>query len=62
MKTKNFQFIFWNKWRGFSLKKQADKNSSWKYIYDWFLNLGFFEIRKWHKLTDKEKRTLNKYR
>jgi len=55
---KTLQFVNWfPEWHGFAFLL-ANKKSDLRYIYDWFLYLGFWEIRKWHKLTDKDRDAL----
>lgn len=47
-KKKALQWCWWwdpREWLwGF---KRTDPESSWSYIYDWFLFLGPLEVRKW---------------
>ena len=50
----NLQFVKWfPHWQGFAFAR-VNKNSSLHYIYDWCAYIGFWEIRKWHKLTKRE--------
>lgn len=47
---KTYQFVKWfPAWQGFDFIK-----STWglTLIYDWYLFLGFWEVRKWHDLKD----------
>jgi len=40
-----FQFVSWfPDWRGFGFYR--DTHGQWR-VYDWFLVVGFWEIRKW---------------
>ena len=42
---KGFQFVWTSEFFiGFWIPRS---DSSWKYIYDWTICLGFFELRKW---------------
>jgi len=51
---KKYQFVNWfPEWRGFYCFRWH-KAKSVAYIYDWFFGLGFWEIRKWHKLKEGE--------
>jgi hypothetical protein len=52
MRLKKFQYILWPKWKGISF---TVSRGSLSFIYDWFLYLGYFEIRKWRKtITQQE--------
>ena len=56
---KTIQFVNWfPEWKGIGF--HSIRNTDWdmRYIFDWFLWFGFWEIRKWHKLTGKDKREL----
>jgi len=58
-----FQFINWfPNWKGFEIFRPRKWNSSYKYIYDWCIWIGFWEIRKWHQLTGADKKELQKGR
>ena len=51
MEHGKYQFVNWfPDWHGFSFKKSEH---GLRYIYDWYLYLGYWEIRKWHKETEK---------
>ena len=41
-------------WRGFYCFRWHKEKSDMAYIYDWFLGFVFWEIRKWHILTEEE--------
>jgi len=42
-----YQFVNWfPKWKGFGFIKSTYSMTG---IYDWFLWIGFWEIRKWNK-------------
>ena len=56
-KMKRFQFVWWSGWPGLHFGRWP-KDSSWSLIYDWHLFIGWLEIRKWHILTEHEKREL----
>lgn len=61
MKTKkrNYQFIFWFPvWQGFHFYRMTYKNR-WSLIYEWFLYLGFWELRK---IQDNKEEALKNYR
>ncbi len=54
-----FQFVNWfPEWRGFYCFRWHKEKSDMAYIYDWFFCIAFWEIRKWHKLTAKERQQL----
>lgn len=44
-----YQFVWYRKWQGVHFRKAA-----WgmALIFDWYLWLGFLEIRQWHDLKD----------
>lgn len=43
---KRYQFINWfPKWQGFHFRKAV---YGLALLYDWYLWLGFWEIRRWH--------------
>lgn len=50
---KKYQFIKWfPEWNGIFYKRiRHEDRKSLCYIYEWFLGLGFWEIRKWQKTT-----------
>jgi hypothetical protein len=46
-KVRGYQWVNWfPRWRGFRFKRM-ELYSSWACIYDWSLQLGWFEVRKW---------------
>ena len=50
--TKRYQVVNWfPEWRGFYVFRwhKDGKRFSMADIYDWFLGIAFWEIRKWHK-------------
>jgi hypothetical protein len=49
-KVASYQVINWfPKWAGWAQFKRLDpKQTDLALIYDWFLWIGFWEIRKWH--------------
>jgi len=51
---KCLQFVWWLRERPRLRFARWPKDSSWRYIYDWHLFIGWLEIRKWHRLTDAE--------
>lgn len=45
-----YQLVRWfPEWQGFHFIRQGT-NSDWCYIYEWYLYLGFWELRKWSTL------------
>jgi len=49
MKNK-YHFVNWfPDWRGFHFYKLNPEKSSYYLIYEWFLFIGFWEIRKWQR-------------
>ena len=45
---KKYQFVNWfPEWKGSGFKRSV---YGMTLIYDWYLWLGFWEIRKWHEL------------
>jgi len=57
---RNLQFVNWfPEWKGFGFRNLWKKqNSDLRYIYDWLLWFGFWEIRKWHFLTQADREEL----
>ncbi len=50
--TKKYQAVWWPKWNGFFF---TFSKGALSLIYDWFLGLGWLEIRKWRKpVTQKD--------
>ena len=57
---KKYQFVNWfPDWKGFGFKRSVHGMTL---IYDWYLWLGFWEIRKWHELKDGDIERYNKER
>lgn len=54
-----FQFVWWG-YRRIEWPLFRRSTGSWKYIYDWSLDFGCVEVRKWHMLTDGEREELNR--
>ncbi len=53
-----YQLVKWfPSWQGFTFIRQT-QNSDMRYIYDWYLFFAFWELRKWHTLTEAEKEVL----
>lgn len=49
-----YQLVRWfPEWQGFHFMR-VSTDSDWQYIYEWYLWLGFWEVRKWSKLTLKK--------
>lgn len=58
MKDKNGLQIIWHKaWQGIHFRKAAYELSL---VYDWYLWLGFLELRKWHVLKQGDIERYNK--
>ena len=49
---KNYQFL-WYLIPKFYFIKYDPKETSWAYIYEWVLQIGFFQIRKMSSLKPK---------
>ncbi len=48
LNNKHFHIIRWfPEWCGFSIIRLNIKRTSYALIYEWFLHIGFIEIRKW---------------
>lgn len=55
---KRYQFVRWfPEYKGVSFKKAT---GSLSLIFDWYIWLGFWEIRKWHDLKNGEVEAYNK--
>jgi len=62
MNKRKFQLVNWfPKWRGFYWFRWHKGKSDMAYIYDWFLGFAFWEVRKWHKLTEAELKLLGHF-
>lgn len=46
-----FQIVWWHKWQGFHFRRAM---FGLALIYDWYIWLGFLEIRKWHNMKPGE--------
>jgi len=47
---KKYQFVNWfPEWQGFGF---ARATGAMALIFDWYIWLGFWEIRKWHELKE----------
>ena len=53
---KHFQFLYHYAWVGFHFIKSKDGLSL---IYNWYLFLGYWELRRWHDLKAGEIETYN---
>jgi len=57
-KYKGLQFVNWfPKWKGFAFGRWK---GTYRYIYDWSLVLGFWEIRRWQPKSFEEIKAINK--
>ena len=56
-KMKKYQFVRWfPSYKGFGYKKAI---GALALIFDWYIWLGFWEIRKWHHLKNGEAEVYN---
>jgi hypothetical protein len=52
MKKDKYQWVnWWPEWVGFHFIKSV---FAMKLIYDWYLFLGFWELRKWHDFKEED--------
>lgn len=52
---RRFQLVRWfPHWHGFAFRSLKHSKSDLRFIYDWCLYLGFWEVRKWHELRPGE--------
>jgi len=55
---KKYQFVKWfPNWQGLDYAKATGASAL---IYDWYVRLAFWEIRKWHQLKKGEVEAYNK--
>jgi len=53
---KQYQFVRWfPEWVGFSFCRLDKKETDLAYIFEWFLAIGFWEIRKWNNELEVDK-------
>ena len=46
-----YQICWYREWQGLHFKRSVH---GLKVVYDWYLWLGFIEIRKWHHVTEED--------